>query len=461
MQRERVPTNEVVRLGREVAQALDYAHRQGVVHLDIKPENILLQDGHAIIADFGIAHAMTPASDDDSACEPTPLIGTPSYMSPEHALGVRDLDGRSDVYSLGCVLYELITGKRPFGRTTPAEAIERAKAPVLPDRSLLVKRTSREVAAVILRAIAPDREKRFSTAGELALALSATTRHRRFRGWHRRAIIAAGALAVATPLLALWARHDEPLDPDLIAVAPFAAETPSLALWKEGLVDVMSRNLDGAGPLRAVPATIAVRRWRGRADAPSAREFGERTGARLVLYGALLAAGDSVRATAILFDAQTGQALAEIEYRDELDRIDRLSDSLTIAVLRELGRTRHIDMARATSSPTTSLAALKAYLQGEQFYRAARWDSAQMRFERALSIDTAFALAYHRLAAVRTWRDPKDIPDSTTFELMRRTSMFANGLAPRERLLATIDSLYAEAEFAWRRGLRGQQELPR
>ena len=460
MQRGPVPIDEVLRLGRDIARALDYAHRQGVVHLDIKPENILLQDGHAIIADFGIAHAMTTASD-DSVGEPTPLLGTPAYMSPEHALAVRDIDGRSDVYSLGCVLYELITGTRPFERATPAEATERVKAPALPNRSLLVERASREVAAVVMRAIAPDREKRFHTAGELARALGGTARHRWTHGWRRRAIIAASALAVATPLIAVLAHRDDPLDPDLIAVAPFSAETPSLALWKEGLVDVMSRNLDGAGPLRAVPASVAVRRWRGRSDASSAREFGERTGARLVLYGALFPAGDSVRVTAILFDARTGETIAEIEHREELDRVDRLSDSLTVGVLRELGRTRHIDMARATSSPTTSLAALKAYLQGEQFYRAAQWDSAQMRFERALSFDSAFALAYHRLAAVRTWRDPREVPDSMTFELMRRTSLFARGLAPRERLLATVDSLYAEAEFGLAPGASGRQELPR
>jgi eukaryotic-like serine/threonine-protein kinase len=244
------------------------------------------------------------------------------------------------------------------------------------------------------------------------------------------------------------------LDPDLIAIAPFDAESPSLALWKEGLVDVLSRNLDGAGVLRAVPATTAVRRWQGRADAQSARALGQRTGAGLVLFGGLLEAGDSIRVTAILLDARSGHPLAEFDKRESPSRVDRLTDSLTVAVLRELGRLRRLDIARATSSPTNSLGALKAYLQGEQYYRVARWDSAQTLFERAIGLDSTFALAYHRLAAVRIWRDPKDIPDSSTFDLMRRTSWYARGLAPRERLLATIDSLYAESEFAWRRAFQ-------
>ena len=458
MQHEpRLATDEVLRLGREIAQALDYAHRQGVVHLDVKPENILLQDGHAIIADFGIARAMssaTEASFREPTREPTPLLGTPSYMSPEQALGASDVDGRSDVYSLGCVLYEMITGTRPFGRLSVSEAVDRAREPMTPDRSTLAERSSREVATVIMRALDPVREKRFQTAGDLAIALGGTARDRKMQGWRRRAVIAACALAASIPFIAHWVNSDPPLDPDLIAVAPFDAEAQSLSLWKEGLVDVMSRNLDGAGALRAVPASMAVRRWQGRADAQSARALGRRTGAGLVVYGGLLEAGDSVRATVVLLDASSGQSLAEIERRDIPARVDRLTDSLTVAVLRELGRSRHIDMARATSSPTNSLAALKAYLQGEQFYRAAELDSAQRWFERALTLDSAFALAYHRLASVRMWRDPKDIPDSATFELMRRASWFPRGLGPRERLLATVDSLSAEAEFAWRHALR-------
>jgi serine/threonine-protein kinase len=173
-----------------------------------------------------------------------------------------------------------------------------------------------------------------------------------------------------------------------------------------------------------------------------------------VLYGGLLAAGDSVRATVVLLDTKTGRAVAELERRDVALRVDRLADSLTVAVLREIGRVRRTDLARATESPTRSLAALKAYLRGEQFYRAARWDSAQAHFEQAVVADSAFALAYHRLAAVRKWRDPRAIPDSTTFALMRRPSRFTRGLAPRERLLARIDSLSAEAYFAWRAGQR-------
>jgi eukaryotic-like serine/threonine-protein kinase len=450
-----VATEEAVRLGREIALALDYAHRQGVIHLDIKPENILLQDGHAVIADFGIARAMSSAGDDAMAGQ-MPLLGTPSYMSPEQASGAPDVDGRSDIFSLGCVLYEMITGERPFAHRTATGASARAHSPP-PDPTKLNERVSVALAAVVMKAMAAARGDRFATMEAMAHALNESTHVKEevVGGRRKRVVVAGGlAIAVAASLLAFWTtRSDSVLDANLIAVAPFDVASPSLALWKEGMVDVMSRNLDGAGPFRTVPPTVVVRRWRGRADAPSARALGASTGARLVLFGGLLAAGDSVRASVELLDATTGRTLAEIERRDVPDRIDRLSDSLTVAVLRELGQSRRIDLARATSSPTTSIAALKAYLQGEQFYRAALWDSAQAHFERALRLDSGFALAYHRLAAVRNWRDPKDIPDSIADELMRQTSRFPRGLAPRERLLATVDSLSAEAHFALRRGM--------
>jgi eukaryotic-like serine/threonine-protein kinase len=173
MRRAPRPTGaEVVRLGCDLARALEHAHRNGVVHLDVKPENVLLQDGHAIITDFGIAQVMRLQPDPAAAAEPRPILGTPGYVSPEQARGVPDLDGRSDVYSLGCVLYELMAGTRPFHGPESSNSAAAVRRTGLPDRRPLVEHGTPALAAVILRAMAIDREERFPSAGELAAALA-------------------------------------------------------------------------------------------------------------------------------------------------------------------------------------------------------------------------------------------------------------------------------------------------
>jgi serine/threonine-protein kinase len=444
---------DTVRLGREIALALDYAHRRGVVHLDVKPDNILLQDDHAVIADFGISRALSATGEHPAAIGGAiPVLGTPSYMSPEQAMGMPDVDGRSDIYSLGCVLYELITGEQAFQNFTTEDVVRNAESERARHEAALKKKVSSVLAAVVMRAMTPSPEDRFRTAGSLAAALSGAEREVR-RMIRRRAAVGAGILVAAVGAFAFWNwTSTPPLDDNLIAVAPFDVATPSLDLWKEGLVDVLSRGFDGAGALRAVPASVVVHRWQGRADIQSARALAKATGARLVLFGGLLASGDSVRVSASLVDVATGRPVAEIEQRDSEGRMDRISDSLIVTVIREIARARKIDLAHATSSPTTSLPALKAYLLAEQFYRAAMWDSAQLHFEHALQRDTTFALAYHRLAAVRRWRDANFLPDSVTYALMRLPSRYPHGLGPRERLLATVDSLSAETYFAWRNG---------
>lgn len=201
----RLSVHDVVRIGREIALALDYVHRQGLIHLDIKPENILLQEGHAIIADFGIARSISSAANDARGIDPAmPILGTPPYMSPEQAAGLPDVDGRSDVYSLGCVLHELIMGERRFsGGTATAMGIRGRTGPA-PDRAALRQCVSRNVAAVIVRAMAASREDRFATAGDLARALSDAAGGTKRGFWHRAGMIVVGAAALVLSLVAFW-----------------------------------------------------------------------------------------------------------------------------------------------------------------------------------------------------------------------------------------------------------------
>lgn len=236
--------------------------------------------------------------------------------------------------------------------------------------------------------------------------------------------------------------HRKPaLDPNLVAVAPFDVLDPRFELWREGLVDYLSRSLDGAGPLRTVSPTVVLQHWSGPADPTSASELGRRTGAGLVVFGQVVGAGaDSVRLRITVLDAATGKALTEPERADLADRIDRLADSLTTDVLRDLDRTGSAAHIALPSVATKSLPALKAFLRGEQLLRRFSLDSAMKAYEKAVADDSGFALALRRLGLVRGWRGENGGP------LGLKAGRFNHGLAPRDSLLIVADSLEAASD---------------
>jgi eukaryotic-like serine/threonine-protein kinase len=164
-----LPHGEVVRIGIAVADALDYAHRQGVVHRDIKPDNIMLEGERVLVADFGVARAVSEVSEKLTATGM--VVGTPTYMSPEQASGEREIDGRTDVFALGCVLYELLAGEPPFHGPTPqATLMRRFTGP--PRKLRPVVDVPEAVEAALMRSLARDPKDRYGTAAEFAAALT-------------------------------------------------------------------------------------------------------------------------------------------------------------------------------------------------------------------------------------------------------------------------------------------------
>jgi serine/threonine protein kinase len=160
---------EVVRIGRAVADALAYAHAQGVVHRDIKPDNILLEGDRVLVADFGVARAVSEVAEKLTATGM--VVGTPTYMSPEQASGEREIDGRTDIFALGCVLYELLAGEAPFHGPTPqATLMRRFTGPPRPLRPVVD--VPEVIEAAIVRALARDPKDRFATAAEFGEALA-------------------------------------------------------------------------------------------------------------------------------------------------------------------------------------------------------------------------------------------------------------------------------------------------
>src|SRR5215208_5122608 len=281
-----LPVGEAVRLLRQVADAVAFAHSHGIVHRDIKPENILLEGGQPVLADFGIARALEAAQAGAAAKgqdSPDPsrrtlfekltatgvALGTPGYIAPEQLFGNTPVDARADVYALAVVGYEMLTGDMPFAGDTPQELLTASLTQDVRPLQTVCDKAPAAVCIAIERGLERDPAKRWPTAAEFRDALDASVSRWRAawrRARHSRlaqagAAVAALALAVAGGRAAVHARAVRGLEPNLVAVAPFAVYDADLAMWKEGLVDIIARNLDGAAPVRVVPPDAVLRQW--------------------------------------------------------------------------------------------------------------------------------------------------------------------------------------------------------
>lgn len=279
-------------------------------------------------------------------------------------------------------------------------------------------------------------------------------------GWLRNrvgviSVMAAGLTALAVYVAVTRSASAPALDPTLVAVAPFEILTTGgsgMGLWREGMVDVLSHALDGAGPLRTVPAGGVLRHWSGSADEESAIALGRATGAGLAVYGSLVAAGpDSVRLTASIVDVRSRHVLTDVIRRDATSRMDRLTDAVAVGLITAIEGYQPVRAVRTTVAAsggltTTSLEALKAYLQGEQLFRRAQWHAARDAFARAVTLDSTSPLALHRLGMVSSWE--RLLQDSVTSAYLLRAGALNHGLGPRDSLLVAADSLAAAANAA-------------
>ena len=312
-----LPVRDAVRVLRDIAAALSYAHQHGVVHRDIKPDNVLLSGGEALVTDFGVAKALSAsATGGDSGLTSLGVaLGTPAYMAPEQGAADPHVDHRADIYSFGCLAYEILSGQAPFVGRSPAallaahvteapETVERRRSSLPPTLALLVMRCLEkrpadrpQAAGEVLQALEALATPSGGTEPTQVIRTGRTAR----LAFLRRAAFWGGLVVLAiSGIAAMMWRREAPaaskLNPDLVAVAPFDVLGSGLDLWREGFVDLLSRGLDGAGPLRTVSPTLVIRRWSGRSDPASATELGKLTGAGLAVYGTLVGTGpDSVR----------------------------------------------------------------------------------------------------------------------------------------------------------------------
>ena len=324
-----LPIEDALRLTCEVADALGSAHRHNVIHRDIKPENILIEEGHAVVADFGVARAISAAGGTELT-ETGIAVGTPAYMSPEQASGEVELDGRSDIYSLGCVLYEMLGGEPPYTGPTPQAVIAKKLSEPTPRISVVREAVPQAVETALDKALAKTPVDRFDTPAGLVAALnaallgiSAPTAAQRWKV--PVALLSVVAVAVALSAVAVAVLRPgvatSGLDPDHVVVAPLRNATgdPSLDQLGERASHWITQGVQQAA-IPVTPWDAALQQWeyvQTEVEASRVRDpimaLAEETGAGTVVSGAVYLEGDSLEIQVNVTDATRGRLLGTVE----------------------------------------------------------------------------------------------------------------------------------------------------
>ena len=396
-----LPARRILEIARPVAEALAAAHDKGIVHRDLKPANVMATlDGRVKVLDFGLAKVAGPGdgAGDDSALSTQVrtrdgvVMGTMPYMSPEQVEG-RPVDHRSDLFSLGVMLHEMATGSRPFRGTSAAALCSSILRDVPPALGAVRPDLPDELGRLVARCLEKDRERRFSSARDVTVALEAV-RQRLDSG-----DVARGAAPPSGPASAFGGRP-------AVAVLPFEnrSNDPEQEFFADGLAeDLITRlSLWRSFPVIARNSSFA---WKGKAV--DARQVAAELGVRYVVEGSVRKAGNRARIAAQLVDATTGQQVWAQSYDRELTDVFAVQDEITEAIAAQLvGDLHRAEAARAQRSAPESLPAWELYQRALPLVHTfARDDNARARdqLERAVALDPHFATALARLAEVRLW----------------------------------------------------------
>ncbi len=451
LDRERqLPVEEAVRIAQDVADALDHAHRHGLIHRDIKPGNILLEEGHAVVTDFGVARAISIAGTEKVTATGM-AVGTPAYMSPEQAAG-EEVDARSDLYALGCVLYEMLAGEPPYTGPTAQAVLAKKLSEGTPRVSVVRETVPDAVEDAVRRALAKAPADRFATAAHFGEALSLeqvrgpTRPDRARRVPFVSTLISIGVVAVvAIAALVVWPRGSLPAGPPRLVVLPFEnLGAPEDEYFADGMTDAITARVANMAGLQVISRTSAVL-YKNTSKTPE--EIGDELRVGYILEGTvqrerpadpesrvriipqLISVSDDIHLWAHTFD----ENMAEV-FRVQSDIAEQVASALEVTVL-------GLEREAMTARPTANQQAYDAYLRGLAHSRHLTHqsqDSAMAYLELAVELDPDFALAHAVLSRVYE-------EQSATFEGSEAWTQKA--LVAAERALA-LDSTLAQGYAA-------------
>jgi serine/threonine protein kinase/Flp pilus assembly protein TadD len=379
LDRERLlPVDEAVHHARSIASALDYAHRQGIVHRDIKPENVMLYEGEAMVMDFGIAKAVSAAGS-ETLTQTGMMVGTPAYVSPEQAAGDVNLDGRSDQYSLACVLYEMLSGERPFTGPTPQAIMSKRFTDIAKPLRTVRNSVPESVERAVTKAMSTDAGERFPTASMFAQAL---------------------ASGLTTPTDTQTIPQPVVSAAKSVAVLPFAnmSPDPENEYFTDGMAEEIINALTKIQSLRVASRTSSFA-FKGKNE--DINEIGRKLRVSTVLEGSVRKMGNRLRITAQLVNVADGYHLWSERYDREMEDVFAIQDDISQAIVKALrvilseGEKKAIE-----SSRTDNLQAYEFYLRGRQFFEFRRksLEYARQMFKRAIELDPDYALAHAGIA---------------------------------------------------------------
>ena len=409
LEREKqLPIEEAIRIAGEVADGLGHAHRQGVVHRDIKPANILMSEGHALISDFGVARAV--GAEGQALTRTGLAVGTPSYMSPEQASGAEEVDARSDLYALGCVLYEMLAGEPPLTGPTPQATATLRLTETATSLPVLRETVPGGLDRVVGRALAKSPVDRYGTAEEFADAMAAPevweeAKKRRKVG--RRmldGVIAVVLLGAGVFLAQLFVGGGPAVElSESVAVLPFVnmSSDPDQEYFSDGISEQLRNLLMQIPELRVAARTSSVSFKGQNLTIP---EMAERLNVAHVLEGSVRKDGNDVRITAQLIRADDGLSVWSDAWDRSLDDIFEIQDEIAAEVVAQLQVTL---LGAAPTLETTDPKAYALFLQARQLSRQATPESLELSdalYQQALEIDPDYATAWAGLALTYIYR---------------------------------------------------------